>query len=184
MDILNLTTSKQEENEFTWDERPEWDQTKPHCNVPSCIGLCFVNYKAYQNHWKDFHVQYFNISCCLRCPFTSRQPASLRRHQKKKGHVGVETRRTLNQNYLPNLGTMPFRPSLRPMNVIPNNTMAVMEQENPRNQGTVARDELIQIDYHHPERPVLVRRNPGWFPVEIDSPWNPLTPSPRDLDFQ
>ena len=183
VNVLQLTGTKSDDNEFTWDERPEWDKSKPHCNVPSCVGLGFINFKSYQNHWKDFHVQFFNISCCLRCPFTSRLPSKLRGHQKLKGHNGVETRRTLNSKYIPNLGNMPYRPSLRPMNDLPNNSMEFVEQENLRNQGTVARDELIRIDYHHPDRPVLVRRNPGWFPVKIDSPWNPLTPNSEDQDF-
>ena len=179
MDVLQLTCTKSDENEFTWDERPEWDQTKPYCNVRSCAGLGFVNYKASQNHWRDYHVQYFNISCCS---FTCRQPAKLRRHHKLKGHVGVETRRMLNINCIPNLQHMPFRPSLRPMSLIASNSMKYAEEDTPFTQRTVARDKDMRVDYRHPNRPALIRKNPEWFSGRV-SPWDPLTPPSGDLDF-
>ena len=37
VNILQLKCTNVEENEFTWDDRPEWDGNKQYCNVPSCI---------------------------------------------------------------------------------------------------------------------------------------------------
>ena len=117
------------------------------------------------------------------CASTGRQPARPRRHQGIKGHAGVETRRTLNINSIPHRQNMPFRPSLRPMNNLATNSMEYLQTETPTTQRTIARDEEVRIDYRHPNRPALVRKDPKWFSGHT-SPWNRLTHSSTDLDFE